>query len=777
MKDNSNYCITCKYKYNISIENGKPTKICFDEEKTDIVEELTTSEDISFNNSTINILDEDEITTLYKYIKKNYINKNYNGSNIIIKGKNVVFHFSKYEDQKNSYNQGISSINLQECEERLKTVNDIKEEESLFILKIDIISEDLIQTYVQYEIYNPKNFTLLDLSVCQDITIIMNSPVYINNLTSLLYDYLKESGYNLFNKSDDFYNDICSTFTTENGTDIILFDRKNIIYENNGNISLCQRGCELDYYNSTNKKAKCDCSPQINKTETILSLIYDKFKSINISDIFIDTLKNSNFLVLKCYKLAFDLKTIWTNIGRIIMTIILILSLIFLFIFCFYDNNNINKYIENIYRSRLDYFKNHDKSKELNKNQITKNKFNNRTKQRLKTESKKIKKQISFKKSHNSLDKILNIRKKDKNKIINEKKSNIFFPPKKNNIYNKDINHKRNNDNNNISFKNLLNEDKQNHSGCKKKNHQTNINIINIKSIKFKGIKKNEKSKKVIRKESDNKLINNQKNIKKKTTKSSFSQVKFNLNKNKELKQNKPFKNDKNLNQFNDQELNNLDYKNAVIIDKRNYLQYYWSLLKKKQLLLFTFYPSNDYNLKTMKICLFLLSFSLYLTINAFFFSDETMHKIYEDKGIYNIIYQMPQILYSSIISAVINIVLKQFSLSEKKILTLKEEKDYKMILGNSKNIRKCLTIKFTIFFILNYLLLFFFWYYITCFCAVYINTQKILFKDTLTSFSLSMLYPFGLNLIPGIFRIPSLKAKNKDKECIYKIGLVFALI
>ena len=153
------------------------------------------------------------------------------------------------------------------------------------------------------------------------------------------------------------------------------------------------------------------------------------------------------------------------------------------------------------------------------------------------------------------------------------------------------------------------------------------------------------------------------------------------------------------------------------------------------------------------------------------------MHKIYEDKGIYNIIYQMPQILYSSIISAVINIVLKQFSLSEKKILTLKEEKDYKMILGNSKNIRKCLTIKFTIFFILNYLLLFFFWYYITCFCAVYINTQKILFKDTLTSFSLSMLYPFILNLIPGIFRILSLKAKNKDKECIYKISLIIIVI
>ena len=70
-----------------------------------------------------------------------------------------------------------------------------------------------------------------------------------------------------------------------------------------------------------------------------------------------------------------------------------------------------------------------------------------------------------------------------------------------------------------------------------------------------------------------------------------------------------------------------------------------------------------------------------------------------------------------------------------------------------------------------------FFWYFISCFCAVYKNTQMILISDTFVSFALSMIYPFGLNLLPGIFRIPALKAIKKDKKCLYKISNLVALI
>ena len=106
---------------------------------------------------------------------------------------------------------------------------------------------------------------------------------------------------------------------------------------------------------------------------------------------------------------------------------------------------------------------------------------------------------------------------------------------------------------------------------------------------------------------------------------------------------------------MNDYELNHLGYKLALIYDKRTYIQYYCSLLKKKNLIFFTFMPGNDYNLITLKLSLFLLSFSLYFTINCFFFTDKTMHKFYLDYN--DFIHQIPPILYSSFISSIINMI------------------------------------------------------------------------------------------------------------------------
>ena len=152
------------------------------------------------------------------------------------------------------------------------------------------------------------------------------------------------------------------------------------------------------------------------------------------------------------------------------------------------------------------------------------------------------------------------------------------------------------------------------------------------------------------------------------------------------------------------------------------------------------------------------------------------MHKIHENNGAFDIIYQIPQILYSSIICAVINMILKLLSLSEKNILLIKQEKNVNIAIKKSKNIERFISIKFIIFFILSTVLLIFFWYFISCFCAVYTNTQSILIKDTLVSFGLSMLYPFCFNIFPGMLRIPALKAKNKDKKYLYKASLLIAL-
>ena len=225
---------------------------------------------------------------------------------------------------------------------------------------------------------------------------------------------------------------------------------------------------------------------------------------------------------------------------------------------------------------------------------------------------------------------------------------------------------------------------------------------------------------------------------------------------------------------YNDYELNNLEYNKAIELDKRSYLEYYFSLLKRKQLILFTFYTNDDYNSKMIKMSLLFFSFALYYTVNALFFNDSTMHKIYEGQGDFNIIYQLPNIFYSTIISTFFSTLIKFFSLTENNILPIKNAK--KNLIEMKLKILKRLTIKFIIFFLLDFIFLLFFWYYLSSFCSVYKNTHIYLIKDTLISFTLSLLYPFGINLLPGIFRIPSINSKRKDRKCMYNFSKIIQI-
>ena len=157
-----------------------------------------------------------------------------------------------------------------------------------------------------------------------------------------------------------------------------------------------------------------------------------------------------------------------------------------------------------------------------------------------------------------------------------------------------------------------------------------------------------------------------------------------------------------------------------------------------------------------------------------FFFTDETMNKIYKDNGYFDFIFQIPQILFSSIASSIVNIILKKLSLSQDTFLDLKKEiskKKYNLnqIQKNINKIENKMKIKLIIFFVISLVLMIFFWYFISCFCAVYKNTQVILITDTLVSFGTSMIYPFILSLIPGLLRIPALRAKNR--KCLFKLS------
>ena len=445
------------------------------------------------------------------------------------------------------------------------------------------------------------------------------------------------------------------------------------------------------------------------------------FADMNIdTDQFFKNLKNIKQLVnidiLYCYKVLFKIKEILNNIGCFIMTGIILFNIICIFIFYSNQLNTIKIWIDDIVFSIINI--------EL--------KINKNIKKRKIIEGKKTKRKsvnMICQKNNKSFKQINNLNTNNNN----AKYKNIKYSSNKINIINK--NH------NNSKVKNVI-----------KKSKKNNIINLNYNNNKVKNILHNSNKKNIIN--SNNKKIEIQESV------------------NKELidKVNKVM-------EYTNEELNALEYNLAIKNDKRTYFQYYISLLKIKHSFIFSFFNNNDYNSKIIKINLFFISFSIYYGINSFFFNDDAMHKIYESHGTFDLGYQLPQIIYSSLISILLNTILKLLSLSNDDICSLKQRKSKNDIKKVGNELFEKLKIKFCIYFFIGFIFLLFFWYYLSMFCAIYRNTQIHLIKDTLISFGLSFFYPFGIYLIPGIFRIPALSDTKKNKKYLYQFSSILQMI
>jgi len=447
---------------------------------------------------------------------------------------------------------------------------------------------------------------------------------------------------NLFkhNTSSEYYNDECSKYTTENGTDMTMYDRKNDYNENH--LSLCEANCTFKGYNSSTSKVECEC-----KTRSYLYTL-EALSGDDLLDKIEAEQKLTNLNLMKCSNLLTG-EEIKNNTGFFLIAIIIVLFIIIMIIFCVRGYNNLEKKIDEVIP-------------------------------------------IKFK--------------SEKNTMKNKSKSLIHeIIPNKN------------------------------------------------KNTKHQSSRKNKKMNSFLSKNSKNSFINENRSKDKKPTMI-------------EIEQKEKIKEDDFMKTTNDYEMNNLSYELALKYDKREFCDYYSSLIRTKQIVFFSFCDFNDYNSGVIKKFIFFLSFALHYTISALFFTDKVMHQIYEEGGKYNIIFQFPYIAYSAIISTVtLRIILATLVLTDKSILEVKNQEMRILALKKKKSVLKCVIIKFIIFTVLNLILLVAFWYYLTCFNALYSNTQVDLIINSVISFALSSLYPFVINIIPAVFRMDSLSGNKTQKK------------
>ena len=94
-------------------------------------------------------------------------------------------------------------------------------------------------------------------------------------------------------------------------------------------------------------------------------------------------------------------------------------------------------------------------------------------------------------------------------------------------------------------------------------------------------------------------------------------------------------------------------------------------------------------------------------------------------------------------------------------------------------DILDCIKRKLVSFFVFTILLFLFYWYFISAFCAVYQNTQKIFLRDSLMSFLTSLIEPFIIYLATTCLRFISLLRICRKTCCggfLYKLSDLFPI-
>ena len=220
-----------------------------------------------------------------------------------------------------------------------------------------------------------------------------------------------------------------------------------------------------------------------------------------------------------------------------------------------------------------------------------------------------------------------------------------------------------------------------------------------------------------------------------------------------------------------DNELNSLSYDEALLYDKRNFCEYYISLIRCHQLLFFTFSTKNDYNSRIIKISFLFFMIATVLIINLLLVDDWTIHELYISKGMLNLFFNnIPRIMYATIVSYFIKIILawaistEDIFLSIKKVGHIQTQK----FLGKFGMI-------FVIYFGSVIFLLLFYWFYIMCFFAVFPKSQIFVLEISGISFVLLLIIPIIIDIFPPLFRLYSLNSKNREYP--YKFSQFLQLI
>jgi hypothetical protein len=223
-----------------------------------------------------------------------------------------------------------------------------------------------------------------------------------------------------------------------------------------------------------------------------------------------------------------------------------------------------------------------------------------------------------------------------------------------------------------------------------------------------------------------------------------------------------------------DDYINFADYNEVKGKDKRSFLQTYWSYLKFKQSIIFTFYTDSIGILRSSKIVLFISFVAFYMAFTALFFNDSIMRKLYIYKGNTNAAVHVPNIILSSLCSFIASIIVRFVCLGERDIINIVKEKDKEKRQKLYDNALVKAKVKLYVLYGISAIIVGLCWYYVSAFCAVFKNSQGHYLINTLVSFIVCNLWPVLTSFICTIMRRKALEIQSSKLYKASKIVSIF---
>ena len=254
---------------------------------------------------------------------------------VLVNGSNSYsFQLTNTNNENNALDEenSISTINLGKCEITLRNIYNIEDEYAIIILKYFKSEGASNEKSVFYELYHPITFEKLNLSYCANDTFELNIPIELDEDLANLFSKILNQGYNIFDPDDDFYRKICTPYTSDNGTDVLLDDRVSFYQNKVQNLTTCPDNCKFISYSIETKYLKCECG--INDAD-ISTLDFNNIIGSNTYKSFYSTLKYSNYKVMICYNLVFNFKIFCHNYGSIMTLVLFIIYLCFIIVYLF----------------------------------------------------------------------------------------------------------------------------------------------------------------------------------------------------------------------------------------------------------------------------------------------------------------------------------------------------------------------------------------------------------------------------------------------------------